>query len=77
MTVTISSEVGICIAVHCQHQHVLPHVQLVFQFNGSIRVMNKVYVVRVIGPTMKLKRQVVTKMYEKEIEALYADVGGQ
>ena len=31
----------------------------------------------VIGPTMKLKRQVVTKMYEKEIESLYADVGGQ
>jgi len=31
----------------------------------------------VTGPTMKLKRQVVTKVYEKEIDALYADTGGQ
>jgi len=30
-----------------------------------------------VGPTMKLKRQVVTKMYEKEIDALYADPGVQ
>jgi len=31
----------------------------------------------VTGPTMKLKRQVVTKMYEKEIDALYSEAGDQ
>ena len=35
-----------------------------------------VCVLRVSGPTMKLKRQVVTKMYENEIDSLYADASG-
>jgi len=34
-------------------------------------------IVCVSGPTMKLKRLVVTKMYETEINALYADVASQ
>jgi len=35
-----------------------------------------VCMLRVSGPTMKLKRQVVTKMYENEIDSLYTDAGG-
>jgi len=36
-----------------------------------------IIIVFVSGPTMKLKRQVVAKMYENEIDALYAEADGQ
>jgi len=42
---------------------------------NAVLALHAVFVC-VKGPTMKLKRQVVTKMYEKEINALYAEAGG-
>ena len=42
-----------------------------------IRCWLNVVVMSVAGPTMKLKRQVVTNMYEEEIDALYSEASGQ